>query len=52
MKRLITIPLFFISIILYAQGTFIWGEPQCYYIDNKGKEVKVPCDKVNRRKGI
>ena len=44
MKKLITIPLFFISLILYTQGTFTWGEPQCYYIDNKGKEVKVPCD--------
>jgi len=46
MKKLIAIPLFFISLILYTQDTFMWGEPQCYYIDNKGKEVTVPCDHV------
>jgi len=32
MKKLLTIPLFFISLILYAQGTFTWTTQQCYKI--------------------
>lgn len=45
MKKLLTIPLFFISLILYAQGTFTWTTQQCYKIVGYDTTI-VNCDDV------
>jgi uncharacterized protein YkwD len=45
MKKLFIVPLFFISIILYAQGTFTWTSQQCYKIIGDDT-MKVDCEDV------
>ena len=47
MKKLITIPLFFINLIFYAQETLTWSERICYTIDTYGNEKVIDCDDVS-----
>ena len=40
------LPLLFCLISLTSTSQITWEGAQCYYIDDKGNEVGVPCDNV------
>ena len=40
------LPLLFCLVSLTSTSQITWEDAQCYYIDDKGNEVTVPCDHV------